>query len=756
MDLAHYWFQAGKGATGYGIGNSLRFRGAQALSRAGSGLITQHSYTFSFWIKGVELGGASGMLYSRGASTTTEYFYFKWQDSPWWYHYTGQDAEAAKVNGVLRDPSAWYHVVLTRPAGQGGSIYINGVDRSSKTATGNMDPFAYDMFIGAISTAGVSGFDGYLAEVHGIHGEALAPTEFGEFNDDGVWVPKKVSGLTYGTNGFYLDFSDASNIGADRSGNGNNFTATGFELTDTTSTNYDWVADSPTQNYATLNPLKKTSSAATEDANLLADLGAPGGSSNGCEQPANFAVSSGKWYWEINPGSQYSAPGIILTSKILSTASFSGGYHYYGNDGQFYTDTTPTASGDTFGSGDIIGVALNLDADEITFYKNGVSQGAQTIVPGEYNPDFASALAGTNTANFGQRPFRYDPPAGFEPLQSQELPAVDITKPSDHFEVITDTGANILTAAQAKFPNGLWWIKDRANANQHQLVDSIRGNNQALFCPASQAETAYTNPSGNSVAWCWSAPTVWNTPAGTNGATITAGGRVNTDAGFSIVTYTGNGTNGATVAHGLNQAPEMIFVRRSNSGVGNINCQVYHSHLNDGANPEQYAAFLNLNNAAGAFSQFWNNTAPTDLVFTLGNQQEVNGLGGDVVAYCWHSVPGYSAFGSYTGNNNTDGSFIYTGFKPAFVLIKKTTSTSQNQDWIILDSARNSSNPVDLSLFPNQNYSENTGFNFVDFLSNGLKFRNTYGNTNWTDNYIYAAFAEHPFGGSNVSPTTAR
>jgi hypothetical protein len=344
----------------------------------------------------------------------------------------------------------------------------------------------------------------------------------------------------------------------------------------------------------------------------------------------------------------------------------------------------------------------------------------------------------------GGLPFRYGPPAGFSELSTENLSAVAIKNPSDHFSAILDTGANILTAAQAKFSNGLWWIKDRANSNQHQWVDSVRGGNLALQMPTPGAETAYVAPSGNSVAWCWNAPDSFTSSAGS----ISSSGRRNDAAGFSIVSYTGNNTTGATIGHGLSAAPKVMIVKERD-GVSRFT--MYHGDL--GA-----TKYLDFDDDAAAYTSTgsnstWNSTSPSSTVFTVGANGATNENNMPIIAYCWAEVPGYSSFGTYVGNGNADGPFIYTGFRPAFVLVKRHTTSG---GYTVKDSARSPYNPSNIWLTNDSTAAENTGADLTDFLSNGFKIRYSGGQNTSGVGYIYMAFAEHPFGGADVSPSPAR
>jgi hypothetical protein len=302
---------------------------------------------------------------------------------------------------------------------------------------------------------------------------------------------------------------------------------------------------------------------------------------------------------------------------------------------------------------------------------------------------------------------------------------------------------NILALAQQAFPTGLWWIKDRDNSNEHQLVDSVRGGNLALQSPAAGRETAYVAPAGNSVAWCWNAggAAVANTE-GTMGGQIAA----NPAAGFSITTFDGV-TAGGTYGHGLNDTPAMI-IRKNRAAdptaTGFFDFYVYHVGVPNG--------FLRLNKDNAAANSVIMTPGPTT-VDCVG-ATATNNDGVPLVAYNFAPVPGYSAFGSYTAVNNGDKNpFVYLGFRPAFLLIKATNS---NYSWLIQDSTRNPANPANLDLYSNTTAGENSARNQIDFLSNGFKLRSSYAESGSNNTYVYAAFAENPAGGLNVSPANAR
>jgi hypothetical protein len=309
-------------------------------------------------------------------------------------------------------------------------------------------------------------------------------------------------------------------------------------------------------------------------------------------------------------------------------------------------------------------------------------------------------------------------------LSAVKLNAKTVPDGSAGFQAVLAPGANILTTAQAAFPNGLWWVKDRVNANNHQLVDSVRGGSLTLQSNTNAVEGAYVTPAGNSVAWCWNL-----VPGCSNG--------------FDIVTYTNTATS-ASFNHNLGVTPQFIILK----GLGPTASvwSVFHTSL-----PNMTSAFLNLNNANAVMTLLSPVPAPTSTTF--GSSLSAVPSSENSIAYLWASVPGFSAFGSYTGNGSADGPFVYCSFLPAFVLVKCSSTTG---NWEIYDNARNTYNPETLALQPNLTNAEST-ITGIDFLSNGFKIRTTDANLNGSgQTYIYAAFAENPFGGSNVAPVTAR
>jgi len=337
-----------------------------------------------------------------------------------------------------------------------------------------------------------------------------------------------------------------------------------------------------------------------------------------------------------------------------------------------------------------------------------------------------------------------------------------IDKPTDYFNTKLYTGnGSTQSISGIGFQPDWTWIKRRNGATFHLLTDSVRGVTKQLYSNDVTAENTNSshitsfdsngfslgsagdvNSSSNTfVSWNWLAS---NTTASNTDGSITSTVSANTTAGFSIVSYTGNGTAGATIGHGLGVAPKMIITKSRNN---TYNWTSYHASLGNTGRIR-----LNLTDASQTGQTNWNSTTPTSSVFSLGTNADVNGSGNNVIAYCFAEKKGFSKFGSYTGNGNNDGTFVYTGFKPALIILKHSNSTGNN--WRIFDNKRDNINPIQKALYPSTSDSENNQIR-MDFVSNGFKLRSLGSPVN-DGEYIYMSFAESPFVTSTGIPTTAR
>ena len=338
-----------------------------------------------------------------------------------------------------------------------------------------------------------------------------------------------------------------------------------------------------------------------------------------------------------------------------------------------------------------------------------------------------------------------------------------IDDPTIHFT--TNLRSGLYGGSDTAFDIGFqpdWiWNKKRSGTGVHSLFDSVRGfgsSGKVLYSNTNGAEatnaliksvsstgftvTASSDDTGTMVDWCWKAG---GSASSNSDGDITSSVSVNTTAGFSIVSYTGNGSATQTIGHGLGAVPKMMIFKRRNSSSDWI---VYHNK--PGAT--KYLS-LNLTGAASAYEPYFANTEPTSSVFTVDTAGDINGSSDTFIAYLFSEIKGYSKFGSYTGNQNTDGPFVYTGFRPAWVMVKRTDSTS---DWLICDSKRPGFNPIDDKLFPNTSQAEDPYESF-DFVSNGFKITSAGTGHNASGaNMIYMAFAESPFVNSNGVANNAR
>jgi hypothetical protein len=531
------------------------------------------------------------------------------------------------------------------------------------------------------------------------------------------------------------------------------------------------VGGSVRGNYCTLNPLNRLFYTTNDNGvytNGNLDFSTSVGGLEACI--GTIAVSSGKWYWEVTQTAGSGRPQIGICQNTdkpninglggSATAYIYESDQYKANNGNF------TAYGDSYTIGDVIGVALDMDAGTITFYKNNASQGtAFTSLVGNFSPACGEPDTGGSvsvTFNFGQRAFAYTAPSGFKALCTQNLPtptigATSATLASQFFAPVLYTGNGATQSITVGFQPDFVWYKSRSSGvYNHGLFDSVRGVTKQLFSNTTGAEGTFSgvtafnsggfsvgsdnggNESGGSmVAWNWKAS---NATAVTNtSGTITSTVSANTTSGFSIVTYNGQSAAG-TVGHGLGVAPSMIIIKSRTNTYGWI---VWHSAFNQ----NEYL-ILETTDAKGTTTDYWNSSTPSTWTsaFGVGASPKYNNADGqNHVAYCFAAITGYSAFGSYTGNGSADGPFVFTGFRPAFVMIKRYNSGS-SADWQIIDTTRDVTNVAGYLLQPNASNAESNATPVLDFLSNGFKNRNTYNVTNATSaTYIYAAFATSPF-----------
>jgi hypothetical protein len=787
----------GNGAVaGYSIDNSLRFNSGDSpiLARTPSSAGDGQKFTYSTWFKRSEFGVEMSPFLHSG-SNASNYFRLRLD--------SGNTISSFSISGgstdfnyvttqVFRDPSAWYHLVFAVDTTNGTAanrvrFYINGSEITSFSTESNPSQnLSTDVngttthYIGRRTPGNDSFYDGYLAETQLVDGQQLSPTDFGEFDSDsGIWKPIQYTG-TYGTNGFYLDFENSGSLGADQSGNGNNFTPTNLASTDQTT-------DTPTNNFCTwnINNVNPSSTNTFSEGNLKCTSGGA---------IATFAMPSGKWYWEVrcNNSDADQAIGIISVTEggqtsISGSTNPTHGFLYQAN-GNARRNGTVVETWSTFTNGDIIGFAYDSSTRILNAYKNNSFVGDITVTDsGDSYAPIVTDLGGNFIANFGQEGtfagnetaqgnadgngygnFYYSPPSGYLALCTQNLatalsPTID--DGSQYFNTKLYSGnstTNPITGVG--FAPDFTWLKARNYANAHFLLDTTRGSGQVLFSSSTSAETDFqgtrwqsfdsdgftltgsdssTNISGgNYVTWNWKA-NGGTTSSNTDGS-ITSTVQANTTAGFSIVTYTGTGSAG-TVGHGLGSTVAMVITKSRDSA---SSWQIYHKDLGKDKTMQ-----LEQTASTSTITNYWGTSTPNSTVFgVIGGGYNNNLSGQATIAYCFAEIEGYSKFGSYTGNGSTDGTFVYTGFRPAWVLAKRYDSTG---NWVMHDNKRNGFNVDNDMLIANLSNAESDVVN-LDLLSNGFKWRNSSTGNQSGANWIYMAFAESPFVSSSGVPVVAR
>jgi hypothetical protein len=750
------------------LDNSLRFNDDDSayLSKTYGSTGDRTTWTVSTWVKRSGLGAGNNIAFFGNNTNGFNLFRFSF-DSTDALRIRVLDGSASvktdkTTSALFRDPAKWNHVVLVWDTNNATAedrvrIYVDGTRLTSFSSNTNPNSGATSNWNDVIASheheigGEFSGsLNAYLSDFHFIDGQALSPSDFGETDSNGYWRPKAYSG-SYGTNGFHLDFADGSDLGNDVSGNANDWTSNNLDAT-------DQVIDTPTSGFATMHSLVTPATMTLNQGNLELSGYTAFSSAFG-----NIGVDSGKWYWEMYARGSDAMTGIDQTplgsdypGGEADSWGWDGNFLYNNNAGSAYGVSTP------FVDGDVISVALDMDAGTLVFYKNGSSQGtAASGLSDTFFPTFRNNFGGTQASrvNFGQSsqptstatalPYRssaggyflYDPPSGYKALSTANLPEPDVVVPKNYFDAKTYTGnGSTQSITGLSFQPDLVWLKDRTSANSHGLFDAVRGVTQWLASNLTQAETtdADTLTAFDTSGLSLGADAKFNT---NSNSYVSWNWKESPTSGFDIVSFVGNGTAGRTVSHSLDVAPDfMIFKNRDNTE----QWIVYHS-ANTSA-PETDYLLLNSTAATADSDGAWNDTAPTGSIVTLGGGGfGTNVSGNNMIAYLFAEKGGFSKFGSYTGNGSADGPFVYTGFKPRWVLIKNALRAGER--WMVFDTARQTYNGhlID-ELRPNTSDAEGTGIGYLDYLANGFKLRSNASSANNFngDTYIYAAFAEQP------------
>jgi len=764
---------ANAGADAHEIDQSIRFNDGDSpfLTRTPGSASNRDTWTWSAWIKICTIDQNSRLFFAGADTSNLTAIRLNSSGIAFEHVDGGAFTDQVQTSAVLRDPSAWYHIVFAVDTTQSTEanrvkIYINGTVQTSLSLSNypsqNVDTDVNSADVHSIGSRDNAGlfFDGYMAEINFIDGTAKAASDFGEYSD-GVWIPKKYSGA-YGTNGFFIDGRDSSDLGDDESGNGNDFASSGLAGA------ADQMLDSPTINFSTMNPLA-IAGGATEFLNGNLDLDQDNfGRTKGTI--AFDVQDSDGFYFEVkktsgNASASYRMAGIVATTSDFGTAnvgSINPSVTYYMEGGEVNQNgSLLLGSLATFTLNDVLGVAVRNGkvyfAKNDTYVNSGDPEGESghcaaitgsaplyTALVGETN----NQTGVTSTVNFGATAFAHSPPSGYKKINTANLPTPAVKDGTKYFQTTLYEGdgstQSIDQAGNSTFSPNLVWIKNRDAADAHALFDTVRGATKVLSSNVTTAEatnddtlTAFesdgfalgddviVNTNAESyVAWQWN-----------EGAT----------PGFDIVSYTGNAT-ARTIAHNLGVVPEMMIVKNR---ADTDNWAVYHA-ANTAAPATDYLV-LNANSATADDATVWNDTAPTSSVFSVGTSSLTNGNTEAMIAYVFAPVEGFSKFGSYIGNGSSSGPMFNLGFRPAWFLVKQRTGT---ESWYLFDDQRDPFNYVRRYVLANHSNAEVAGVQADishDFLSNGIKIRtdNSFANANGAT-YVYAAFAKSPFKTANA------
>ena len=798
-------------------------------------------HTISVWVKRTKPSDGSQVLLGAFQTSYSDFLYFRSDDR---LEYTLGNAYSVATNMKFRDTSNWYHIVTHFDVANSTTtdrlkFYVNGVEQT-KTVTYGSYPAnnnygfstTVDHTIGGLTHFGGYELDGYLCDYHFIDGSLVSHNSFGEFKN-GVWIPKIVdtSAITYGTNGFRLEFKGTDTDGPSTSGsvNSNSVGASSvnsnhFHAYSTNQQYHSALPDNPENNFSTWNPLFKGGERSSSIyANSTLSEGALKVSVPTNSYMGNtFRPVSGKWYMEMRVKTIGSTNGEIdwgwlQANEYSGTSAHSGQankwgafYHGYSTDHiRLYDETSQLGSNInlTISAGDILQLAWDIDNGKgwiginNTYYRTNASDGNPSAGTNEaftFTADEAQNLQcyianGNSTdvyvANFGQDgsfagdltggnigtasdangigAFKYAPPTGFLALCSSNLPDTELSpneleQADDYFNVVLKSmSTNSEESIAVGFQPDWVWGKSRNSSYAWQVYDSNRGTGKYLeFDNGTETTDAnslksfnangitvgsgstfapYSN--GNNVAF-WNWKVNGGTTSTDNNGSLTSTVQTNSKAGISIATFTVPTQANFSFGHGLGSVPEMFWWK---SRTTTQNWIVYHPAKTTSV-PGSPGLYLNNSLAGFATGGSWiTELSSTRIAITDGKVS--SGSNRDDVVYSFKSVEGFSKIGSYAGNGSTDGTFVYTGFRPAFVLGKSITSSGDN--WFVFDNKRDVDNVVGADLNPDSTATEATS-TYMDFVSNGFKLRSTSGLVNDATTFVYMAFAEQPFKFSNA------
>ena len=769
--------------------------------------------TISLWLKRGNIG-IDSQIFSVTDSNVAHYFRFNVANTLTFYldqSAAGSDELILTTTRKIQDTSYWHHIHVKMDMTQASNsdklkMWIDGVlvpDTPSQTGSAmtaiRIFKNGVSHSIGRYDYNNSQYFDGYFAEFHAVDGTAYDPTEFGAFDANGIWIPQTPS-VTYGNNGFYLDFSDNSStttLGADSSGNGNDWTPNGSLATT------DQVSDSPTDNFMTLNPgdtQETGGSLSFSEGNLRVnhDTDAHWNRVNG-----SFPFTNGKWYYEFQIKT---VPTGTSTNWAVGFREFGHSLYYSMNDGfedvgdYIYWVDASTAKivadqdrddGSTSGitaavADDYINIAIEKTDGNIkawfgingTWFNSGNpatganpavdnDSNAKSLIPAVAFYAYPGSTNGNGIFNFGQKTFNNTIPSGF-----------------------TGISENNITVDDQNLESPDWvWIKNRDNADNHYLYDTVRGVIKTLHSDPDTNPIEFDSPNAlvnfnkngftvgsdggvnrsaqDYVAWCWNfggAPSVTNSGGATptNGSIMIDGtastttlatadiypdkASVNSVSKGGVMTYTSNSSTvtGDTIANPFGFTPDVMFIKKLTGSAQDWG--VYHKSIGN-------TGGVLLNESGGTISsvEWWNNTSPTSSLITIGRYGYVNNADIQHVCYAFSEVEGFSKFGSYYGNSSADGPFIFTGFRPALIIIK---ALDVADTWVMFDSGRDPFNvDIPASLYPSlANGDDRASSREIEWFSNGFKVAGTDTSVNGTTSQrlVYFAWAEQPFKYANA------
>jgi len=729
----------------------------------------------------------------RDGTSSAQFFMKCVNNTAWNLRFGAGSAAGTSVCSFTAYKRAWNHVAVSR-AGTSLKVFVNGVLTNSvsnsddATVTG---PLHISTFTDTPSSSSVYGFTGAVSNFRVVKGTAL-------YTQDFVPSTKPLTNVTNTKLLFCNNDSSATSATVTPA----TITVTGTQTLPSPFSPFETSIDGVLgkgSDYCIWNELDNAGGTPTRGG-LYWVSGGPGNVTGTIGMPLN----SGKYYWEytLAGGSASGVYGIGYGGVKMSgtaLADFSGaGIKIYGYspNGSKYENDSATGYGPTMIVGDTVSVLFDSYTRELVFWINGVSQGlAYTVAVPDLGRIYTPMCHGNNSgagganirATWGQNPFKYKPPEGYKTLNTQNLPNGITTPATSAAACVLWTGNQTLSQINIGFQPDLIWGYYPAGANSLYWVDSVRGSNKLIYSNQDANESTNTNVidsanfndtgfrigtstelngNGNTyMGWCFKAGGQKNTfniddvgyataaAAGLDGGDIDpTAASVGTRQGLSIIKYEGNGSSSQTIAHGLGKTPSQVVVKRLTGGSGNTG-----DWMMSGVGLSGWNYYMVPNKTQAEYNDFSPFGTPTSSLFTVGSSDRVNNNGDDYIAYVWANIPGVQNFGGYKGNGSTNGSFIYTGFRPALLIVKVITS-GQSERWYMWDNKRDPYNSVYKYKDWGAAMAQQTGTNpIVDFVSNGFKFRN--GSSNYWNgayNYVYMAWAESPLGNLYGGQANAR